>query len=197
MTSNINYLGINENFPVAGEDNDTQVFRDNFDTIKTSLNTAKTEITDLQTNAARTDVDNDFNNKLISGAVMLNNYDKKFDGGVITAPLTVDYENGNYQIFRFGATTTVEFLNFPDDASLPTGLGKVTLELYGDGPGTPRTITFITSGGTVIKKNATFPATFTLTSAEAAAGSGNPVMIEVWQHKSDRIFLNYLGQFSS
>jgi hypothetical protein len=194
VTSNINYLGINENFPVAGEDNDTQVFRDNFDTIKTSLNTAKTEITDLQTNAARTDVDNDFNNKLISGAVMLNNYDKKFDGGVITAPLTVDYENGNYQIFRFGATTTVEFLNFPNDASLPTGLGKVTLELYGDG--TARTLTFITSGGTVIKKNATFPATFTLTSAEAAAGSGNPVMIEVWQHKSDRIFLNYLGQFS-
>ena len=35
---------------------------------------------------------------------------------------TVDYENGNYQIFRFGATTTVEFLNFPDDTSLPTGL---------------------------------------------------------------------------
>jgi len=195
VTSNINYLGINENFPVAGEDNDTQVFRDNFDTIKTSLNTAKTEITDLQTNAARTDVDNDFNNKLISGAVMLNNYDKKFDGGVISAPLTVDYENGNYQIFRFGATTTVEFLNFPDDTSLPTGLGKVTLELYGDG--TARTLTFITSGGTVIKKNATFPATFTLTSAEAAAGSGNPVMLEVWQHKSDRIFLNYLGQFSS
>ena len=195
MTSNINYLGINENFPVAGEDNDTQVFRDNFDTIKTNFSEAKTEITDLQTNAARTDVDNDFNNKLISSAVMLNNYDKKFDGGVIAAPLTVDYENGNYQIFRFGATTTVEFLNFPDDTSLPTGLGKVTLELYGDG--TARTLTFITSGGTVIKKNATFPATFTLTSAEAAAGSGNPVMLEVWQHKSDRIFLNYLGQFSS
>ena len=195
MTSNINYLGINENFPVAGEDNDTQVFRDNFDTIKTSLNTAKTEITDLQINTARTDVDNDFNRKLISSAVMLNNYDKKFDGGVIAAPLTVDYENGNYQIFRFGVNTTVEFLNFPDDESNPTGLGKITLELYGDG--TARTLTFITSGGTVIKKNATFPATFTVTSAEAAAGSGNPIMIEVWQHKSDRIFLNYLGQFSS
>ena len=193
MTSNINYLGINENFPVAGEDNDTQVFRDNFDTIKTSLNTAKTEITDLQTNVARTDVDNDFNRKLISGAVMLNNYDKKFDGGVITAPLTVDYENGNYQIFRFGVNTTIEFLNFPDDESTPSGLGKVTLELYGDG--TARTLTFSTSGGTVIKKLG-FPAPFTVTSAEAAAGSGNPVIIEVWKHKSDRIFLQYVGQFS-
>jgi hypothetical protein len=194
VTSNINYLGINENFPVAGEDNDTQVFRDNFDTIKTSLNTANTEITDLQTNVARTDVDNDFNRKLISSAVMLNNYDKKFDGGVIAAPLTVDYENGNYQIFRFGVNTTVEFLNFPNDESSPTGLGKVTLELYGDG--TARTLTFITTGGTVIKKNPTFPTPFIVTSAEAAAGSGNPLIIEVWKHKSDRIFLNYVGQFS-
>jgi hypothetical protein len=194
VTSNINYLGINENFPVAGEDNDTQVFRDNFDTIKTSLNTANTEITDLQINVARTDVDNDFNRKLISSAVMLNNYDKKFDGGVIAAPLTVDYENGNYQIFRFGVNTTVEFLNFPDDESSPTGLGKVTLELYGDG--TARTLTFITTGGTVIKKNPTFPTPFIVTSAEAAAGSGNPLIIEVWKHKSDRIFLNYVGQFS-
>ena len=31
--SDINYLNINENFPVAGEDNDTQVFRSNFNTI--------------------------------------------------------------------------------------------------------------------------------------------------------------------
>jgi len=194
VTSNINYLGINENFPVAGEDNDTQVFRDNFDTIKSSLNTAKTEITDLQTNAARTDADNDFNKKLISGAVMLNNYDKKFDGGVITAPLTVDYENGNYQIFRFGVNTTIEFLNFPDDESTPSGLGKVTLELYGDG--TARTLTFSTSGGTVVKKSPLFPTPFIVTSAEAAAGSGNPLIIEAWKHKTDRIFLNYVGQFS-
>jgi hypothetical protein len=187
-------LGINENFPVAGEDNDTQVFRDNFDTIKTSLNTAKTEITDLQDNVARTDADNDFNKKLLSGAVMLNNYDAKFDGGVVTAPLTVDYENGNYQIFRFGVSTTVEFLNFPDDNTLPESVGKVTLELYGDG--IARTLTFSTSGGTVIKKDSEFPAPFVVTSPEAAAGSGDPIFIEVWKHKSDRLFLRSLGQFS-
>lgn len=194
MTSNINYLGVNENFPVAGQDNDTQVFRDNFDTIKTSLNTAKTEITDLQLNSARTDIDNSFNNRLLSEAVLINNLDAKFDGGAITAPLTVDYENGTYQIYRFGANTTVEFLNFPDDNTVPEAVGKVTLELYGDG--TARTITFTTSGGTVIKKSTGFPAPFVVTSAEAAAGSGNPVFVEVWKHKSDRLFLNFLGQFS-
>jgi hypothetical protein len=194
VTSNINYASINENFPVAGEDNDTQVFRDNFDTIKGSFQTAKTEITDLQTNAARTDLDNDFNFNVVSKAVFQNNYDKKFDGGSITAPLIIDYENGNYQIFRFGASTTVEFLNFPDDNTIPASLAKVTLEIYGDG--TARTITFSTSGGTVIKKNADFPTPFVVTSAETAGGGGNPLIVEVWKHKSDRIFLNYVGQFS-
>ena len=69
MTSNINYASINENFPVAGQDNDTQVFRDNFDTIKTSLRYAYEEITDLQDNVIRSDQTNEFNNNVISGAV--------------------------------------------------------------------------------------------------------------------------------
>jgi len=195
VTSNINYASINENFPVAGQDNDTQVFRDNFDTIKTSFQVAKDEITDLQANVARTDLDNDFNFKLISRAVLQNNYDKKFDGGVITAPLTIDFENGNYQIYRFGANTTIDFLNFPDDTFDPEGKGKVTLELYSDG--TNRTLTFSTTGGTVLKKNSTFPTPFVVNSSEGAAGAGNPLIVEVWRHKSDRIFMNYVGQFTS
>lgn len=194
MTSNINYLSINENFPVAGQDNDTQVFRDNFDTIKTSLRVAGEEITDLQTNVARTDTDNDFNLKLITRAVFQNNFIKKFDGGSVTSPLTIDFENGDYQIFRFGSNVTVDFLNLPDDNTEPTSVAKITLELYGDG--TNRTITFNTTGGTVLKKSADFPSPLVLNSAETSAGGGNPVIIEVWRHKSDRIFLKYVGQFS-
>ena len=196
MTSNINYASINENFPVAGEDNDTQTFRDNFDTIKTSLLTAKNEIEDLQDNVARTDLDNDFNWKLISRAVMKNNYDAKWDGGTVSAATTIDFENGPYQIYRFSSDATIDFLNFPDDNTLPASTGKVTLEIYSSGVGT-RTLSFSTSGGTVIKKNSSFPTSLTVSSAETSAGGGNPILIEVWRHKSDRIFLNYLGQFSS
>jgi len=198
--SNINYLGINENFPVAGEDNDTQVFRDNFDTIKTSLQTAKDEITDLEANAARLDIDNDFNRTIISRAVMQDNFERKYDHGVTETPVIVDFENGSYQIFRFNANTSVEFQNFPDSNTLPISVGKVTLELYGSiDPFTNlgRTITFVTSGGTVLKKNSSFPDPLVLTSQELAAGGGNPIIVEVWRHKSDRIFLNYIGQFSS
>lgn len=200
MASNINYLSINENFPVAGQDNDTQVFRDNFDTIKTSLRYAKDEITDLQTDSARLDLDNDFSLNKIQNALLQNNRTQKFDAGAVTAsPTTVDYQNGNYQIYRVGANLTMDFLNFPGDPvfvseSTPIGMGKVTLELYGDG--TKRLVTVLTSGGTITKKS-NFP---TLTEAGVhtfeVTSTTDPVIIEVWRHSADKIFLHYIGQFS-
>lgn len=191
MTSAINYSSINENFPVAGQDNDTQVFRDNFDTIKRSLQSASTEITALQTNAAKLNEDNDFEKTTVTNVVFQNVMDKKFDGGSITTDFTVDYENGSYQILRFGEDVNIDFLNFPANSD-PTvagyGVGKVVLELYGDE--TERTITLVSTGGTVFKKNADFPTTLTVTSSE------DPVIIEIWQHSTDIIFLKYLGVYS-
>lgn len=195
MASTINYLGINENFPVAGQDNDTQVFRDNFDTIKQSLASAKEEVTDLQTNTAKLNLDNDFELNKIQRALLQNNRTQKFDGGTISAsPTTIDYENGNYQIFRVAANITMDFLNFPGDPvftseTTPIGMGKTTLELYNSGSEN-HTISFITSGGTVFKKDATFPALLTLDS------NTDPHIIEVWRHSVDKIFLRYLGQYS-
>ena len=49
MASNINTTQININYPIAGQDNDTQGFRTNFQTIKTALDTASSEIGALQT----------------------------------------------------------------------------------------------------------------------------------------------------
>ena len=44
MTSAIVYETIDAAYPVAGVDNDTQGFRDNFSIIQTGLQTAKTEL---------------------------------------------------------------------------------------------------------------------------------------------------------
>tara|TARA_X000000950_G_scaffold90104_1_gene113448 strand:+ start:91 stop:705 length:615 start_codon:yes stop_codon:yes gene_type:complete len=196
----INYLSINENFPVAGQDNDTQVFRDNADTIKTSLRSAKDELTDILTNAAFKDEDNDFELKSISRAVLLNNRVGKFDGGSVDAsPTTIDYKNGDYQIYRIGASMNIDFLNFPGDPvytgeSTPIGMGKVTLELYSDG--SSRTVNFLTSGGTIIKSK-DFPGytsggtpVLTLTSAT------DPVIIEVFRHSTAVIYMRYIGAFA-
>ena len=191
--SNINYLSINENFPVAGQDNDTQVFRDNFDTIKTSLRNAKEEITSLETNAARINAENNFETNTINNAVFQNCRDQKNNLGPRTeSPTTIEYENGPYQILTVGANITIDFLNFPGDPSLSqpnVGVGKVMLELYSTVGGS-WTVNFSASGGTVFKKDPDFPATVTIDDSD------NPVFIEVWRHGSDKIFLRYLGKYS-
>jgi hypothetical protein len=51
MASTINTTNIDVTYPIAGQDNDTQGFRDNFRNIKNNLNTAASEITALQSNA--------------------------------------------------------------------------------------------------------------------------------------------------
>jgi hypothetical protein len=193
LTSLINFAAINENFPVAGQDNDTQVFRDNFDTIKTNFSAAKTEITDLQDNAARIDEDNDFLYNVVGSVTLQDAYLRKKDYGspIVAGTQDISFKQAMYHIVKFGANTSLSFSEFPTGAVDVTGLGqigKATLELYGDG--TARTITFITSGGTVIKKSPGFPVSVTVTSAT------NPVIIEVWQHSATVIWMNYLGLYS-
>ena len=60
MASNINDTGVNKDYPVAGQDNDSQGFRDNFNIIKDNFVAAKSEIETLQTNTAKLNVANDF-----------------------------------------------------------------------------------------------------------------------------------------
>ena len=195
----INYLSINENFPVAGQDNDTQVFRDNADTIKTSLRNAKDELTDILTNAAFKDEENNFELNNITNAVLINNRIGKFGGGAITAsPTTIDYKNGDYQIYRVGGNLSIDFLNFPGDPVFssevtPIGMGKVTLELYSDG--SSRTVNFITSGGTVIKSK-DFPGYASGSPVLTLTSATDPVIIEVFRHSADVIYMRYIGEFA-
>lgn len=66
--SSIVFTTIDEEFPIAGKDNNSQGFRDNFNIIKNALSTARTEITNLENNTAKTNDDNDFNGVIIGNA---------------------------------------------------------------------------------------------------------------------------------
>ena len=57
---------IDETFPIAGVDNDSQGFRDNFSIIKDNFTAAKSRIEILETNTAKKNVDNSFDNNTIS-----------------------------------------------------------------------------------------------------------------------------------
>jgi len=196
VSSNINYLSINENFPVAGQDNDTQVFRDNFDTIKNSLREAKTEISSLQDTSADVTQTNNYNYKVQQDMVFLNIRDTvKPNGNISNSSYTIEYKEGPYHTLNVQTNVALSFQDLPGDPSTPGSppqntVGKLILEIYGDG--TERTVTFTTSGGSVIKKNPGFSGSITL----GADANDDPHFVEVWRHSSNYIFLNYLGQFS-
>ena len=54
MASNIDDTSIDATYPIAGQDNDSQGFRNNFSTVKNNFTAAKSEIEDLQTNTEHT-----------------------------------------------------------------------------------------------------------------------------------------------
>lgn len=201
--SNINYLNIEPNFPVAGQDNDTQTFRDNFSSIRNNFQYAQDEITNLENNTAKTNADNDFQKHTIEKAVMLNNRDLVKPISIYIEGQGIDYEVAPYQIFKFTTNGTVTFDNLPGDINLidelVPGVGKLTLELYGSGTGT-QYVTFSASAGSVIKKSG-FPTLdapgIALNANLAVRSATNPVIIEVWRHSADnsRILIKYVGLF--
>lgn len=56
MTSQINPNNVNTAYPVAGQDNSTQGFRDNFTNIKLNFTYAANEISALQSTVGQTDI---------------------------------------------------------------------------------------------------------------------------------------------
>jgi hypothetical protein len=67
--SNIVTTSIDENYPVAGQDNPSKGFRDNFQAIKTGLSVARQEITSLE-NKVLIEGDNDLSEKTLSNVTV-------------------------------------------------------------------------------------------------------------------------------
>jgi hypothetical protein len=123
MSSSINPNNIDGNFPVAGQPNNTQGFRDNFTNIKTNFSLAATEITDLENNGifksalAGTTLDNNMADNLIYAAAIR-------DFSAVAVPLTatsgsitVDYSAGHYQTISTTGSISLNFTNFPPSGS--------------------------------------------------------------------------------
>ena len=132
MTSAINTNGINVNYPVPGINNSSQGFRDNFAAIKNDLNTAATEITDLQNNAVLkqaldgTILNNDMGNTLISNAVTRGFRASTFNlGNAISGTLIVNASLGDVQYGTITGNTVIQFTGWA-----PTGTqSNVELQL--------------------------------------------------------------------
>lgn len=150
MASNINYVSIDETFPIAGRDNDSQGFRDNFHYIKNNFSAAKTEIEDLQLYAARKDEANDFNNLNISKANFVNCSEAAYNGNSVSSGTLVDYQLGSYHSYTItGNNVILTLANFPS-----VGTGRMRVLLYANSS-ILHSITFSTTGGVSLKKSPT------------------------------------------
>jgi len=115
MASNIVPDTIDDTYPVAGEDNDSQGFRDNFNIIKTNFTYTKSEIEDLQDNTAKTNASSIFFENTISRFVALQQSSKRstasFPSGAPNDDIS--FSNGHFHEITLSAPATVRITNFP------------------------------------------------------------------------------------
>jgi hypothetical protein len=132
MASNINSSNINGAYPIAGQDNDSQGFRDNFTNIKNNLKAAAEEITALQSSVVfkkplqgTITVANDFAGTVMTGAVTAGFTETKyeFNNSPQSGTVTLDFNLGDNQWFQTGGPVTLKFTNWPS----PTVYSKMRL----------------------------------------------------------------------
>jgi hypothetical protein len=118
MPSNVNPYNINGQYPIAGQDNDSQGFRDNFTNIRTNLAFAKAEIEDLQNKSMLKSpleggtVDNNFNNTLVYNAKVKQFNEVALDQGLLSGAITIPYPNGHFQKFTTDGAVTLQIINW-------------------------------------------------------------------------------------
>jgi hypothetical protein len=133
MTSSINPNNIDGTYPVAGQDNNSQGFRDNFTNTKTNFQYAADEIDDLQSKVVLkaaltgTTLDNDMNGSLLSNAQIQDFSMTRVALGTLTGSVGVNYANGHYQTVTTGGSISLAFTNFPAAGTLGFVIVRVTV----------------------------------------------------------------------
>lgn len=119
MASQIQPYNIDGTYPVAGQDNSSQGFRDNFTNIKNNFIFAQNEINDLQSKVLVTSA---LNGQTISNnmagapitAPQLKAWTQAiYDQGVVSTVATLDFTQGNFQKITTGGPISVNFSNWP------------------------------------------------------------------------------------
>lgn len=190
MSSNITYLNIDETFPVAGVDNESQGFRDNFSAIKDSLLAAKAEMEDLQNKAVLksaltggtllNDLEgNDIVNANLSGYTELCN-----KGGNINTAQSVNFAYGHYHVFTVQSDIVLTLTGWPVDGVK----GSMEVQLFGNG--VQHAVT-VTAGSGTVKYSNDWPNPLHITSAT------DPIILEFWTYNGgSTVFAKYKGSFA-
>ena len=183
MTSQIAFTSIDSGFPVAGIDNNSQGFRDNFSLIKDGLSTASSEITILQNNTAKNNADNDFNGVIIENAEVRRLYGSVEPWSLQSTNFNLDNRLADYHTVTIGGALVISFTNWPG----PDLYRVFRVSIKSNG--TSYTVGF---GGGAMRKDNLFPVVF-----NTGTNQNTTFVIEVSSSDGgNEIFLKYLGEFN-
>lgn len=202
MTSQVTEQLVNyvEQYPVAGQDNDSQQFRTNFTVLKSALTTADSEITDLQNNTAKTNVDTDFNSVILENARI-----RKFYGICIQGdtgdldPLVNEWtvSDGTYFYGQTNGTTKIQLGGWPTTGTSAKEY-KVTIELKSSGAADQ--VTFQSAGGGIVLRDDSGSILAGVSSGTQkvtlSSNSSIITVLQAWSYNGgSTVFLSYVGQF--
>jgi hypothetical protein len=187
MTSAIVPGNIDGTFPIAGQDNSSQGFRDNFTAIKNNFTTAASEITNLQANKASTDANTSFNDKVVSRATLKDTAESIYAHGTVSSgTLTLNHENGNFQTVTITGNVTFAFSNFPTSGTL----GRIVL------------LTTVSSGVTTLTMPSAVKKATNVTGSDGSSVTVNPgVGRYMWEFMTTdagtTVYMHQLGDYHS
>jgi hypothetical protein len=133
MTSAINPNNIDGAYPVAGQDNNSQGFRDNFTNTKTNFQYAANEITDLENKAVLkaaltgTTLDNNMLGSVLYNAQLQQMSNTVVALGTLSGSININYPAGSYQTVTTSGSISLAFTNFTAAGTQSLVLVQVTV----------------------------------------------------------------------
>jgi len=133
--SNINANNINGTYPIAGQSNPSQGFRDNFTSIKNNLTIAYNEITDLQNKVIVTSplANGTINNNMagtVLGNVQLSGWTQSlYNVGSVSGSVSLNFASGNFQELTTTGSVTLGFANWPVSVGA-NAVGYATMRIW-------------------------------------------------------------------
>lgn len=119
------YLEIDQDFPVAGQDNESQGFRDNFTAIKDFLTYTKGELDSLTENTVKLGVKNQFTQDAsIETVKLVGTSEATIRSGqaiVLPSGQEVNHSAGSYHSLVLSVSTTLDITGFPAPADNEDG----------------------------------------------------------------------------
>lgn len=192
------YDDIDPAFPVAGQDNESQGFRDNFDAIQESLEYTSLTLTSLQETSVTLGEANVFTqNASINGVKLVAPSEEVFKSDAAILPNSeteVDYANGSYHALILGGSGIKFVLSgWPEllgDDVEDGRYARIRMHLTSNLSGQNRVPTFDIVGSGTLHYDGAWPTDLEINS------NVSPVILEFWTYDGgDNVYAKYLGKF--